>query len=121
MFTKMDETNVDKWKKHFDDLANKFGQSIKANDYFDVRHFRAMQEIVSRIIKETQANLIVDVGCGNGVFSEMAATERTVYGIDISSAMLKYAVQKGLKCIQSNALELPLRSDSSDITLFIGV
>lgn len=108
-----------KWRKHFDDLATKYGGSIRSNNYYNENLFWSMQSIVSTFLEKNRVNVIVDVGCGNGAFSENYCLNNDVYGVDISGMMLSHARNKGLHPIQSDALFLPLISDFSDVTLCI--
>lgn len=110
---------MDKWRKHFDELALKFGGSVKSNNYYNENHAWSMNSIVSSFLEKNRTNIIVDVGCGNGFFSENYCLNNVVYGIDISGIMLRHAKNKGLHPIQSDALSMPLISDFSDMTLCI--
>ena len=112
---------MDKWRKYFDEQAAKFGGSIKANDYYDNRQFWHMHNVVLNIIKTNNTQIISDVGCGNGTFTESFARNNVVYGIDFSFIMLQHARLKGLLPIQSDALFLPLMSDFSDVTICSGM
>jgi len=110
---------MNKWRKHFDELALKFGSSIKSNDYYDEEHFWSMHNIIMEFMNKNNVNIITDIGCGNGSFSVNYTQGRTVLGVDISGVMLHHAMEKGLQCIQSDALFLPLKNNFSDMTLCI--
>ena len=114
-------SNTEKWRSRYDERAEKYGNSAKANDYHDYRQFKILQSIAGSILKGAENQKILDIGCGNGSMSEPIAKKNTVYGLDFSSGMLKVAQKKNIIPLSSNALHLPLADKSIDATFCFGL
>ncbi len=112
---------MNKWRKRFDELGVKYGDTLQANDHKAEKVFWKTQNLVANIIKENNSKIIVDVGCGNGIFSKGISTQGNVYGVDFSFNMLLRAKNKGLRSVQADALHLSLKSVVSDTTLCMGM
>ena len=74
--------------------------------------------------KSGKNNLLLDVGCGNGLFTiPMADIFNFVVGIDISKAMIKRCKEKrnNLNFIMASATDLPLRDHLFDAVLSLSL
>jgi SAM-dependent methyltransferase len=60
------------------------------------------------------AKSVLDVGCGNGVFTNLLETNRFKVGLDLSRIALEHVTAQRL---QANATRLPFADDSFDATL----
>lgn len=75
------------------------------------RRFRGNEEKIKEKLKRylpyfSHADHILDIGCGRGEFIELLQQEgKQAEGIDISESMLRIAIEKGLKCFESDALQ----------------
>jgi ubiquinone/menaquinone biosynthesis C-methylase UbiE len=61
--------------------------------------------------------LMLDVGCGHGMFSRDWTQQNRVVGVDFALNMLKLARQNGLDVYHADAKALPLADDQFDIVL----
>jgi malonyl-CoA O-methyltransferase len=78
------------------------------------------EEMLARLDWVTlQPKVIVDLGCGTGEMSSKLQTrypEANVVALDLSSGMIEFAKQKNHgNCINADAGQLPLRSQSVDL------
>ncbi len=112
---------MNKWKKYFDKKVETYGNGSKSNDYADEKAYKNLRNVVDFVIQEYNPLQIVDIGCGNGMFSQNFASDRAVFGIDFSHHMLKHAKTRNLKSIRSNAIFLPMKSNFSDLTINMGM
>jgi ubiquinone/menaquinone biosynthesis C-methylase UbiE len=110
-----------KWRSHYNQRAEKYGASAKANDYRDLRQFKILQKITGKIFWQHKNQHILDVGCGNGSISKLIAKENIVYGLDLSLEMLKVAQDRNLIPLSSNALHLPVCDKTVDSTICFGL
>ena len=75
------------------------------------QRFRGDEETVKEKLKQylpyfSHRDHILDIGCGRGEFLELLQQEgKQAQGIDISDSMLRIAMEKGLKCRESDALQ----------------
>lgn len=80
---------------------------------------------VDRTLKDLNLSKakVIDVGCGSGIFSNLAASMNyQVLGMDISHNAVKvlnkrYKKNKNLKFLQATAEKIPARSKSADLIL----
>lgn len=62
--------------------------------------------------------VLVDVGCGAGLFAPHVAAKRyTHVGVDITGSALELARQHGVVAIKGDALSLPLPSNAADVVV----
>jgi ubiquinone/menaquinone biosynthesis C-methylase UbiE len=76
---------------------------------------RLKEEYILEHMKPQKGDTILDVGCGNGFFSNLFSSKKDckVVGIDFSLRSLKVANKwYGGKYVQGNALELPFKRGS---------
>jgi demethylmenaquinone methyltransferase / 2-methoxy-6-polyprenyl-1,4-benzoquinol methylase len=80
---------------------------------------RWRRALVSRL-RIVKADVVLDLACGTGDFSEMALRRRaTVIGLDFAGVMLMQAKQRvpGVALVQSDAQGLPLADECVDVVL----
>lgn len=71
----------------------------------------ALAEPLSELLNPRWGELLLDLGCGDGVLTEkIAGCGGTVYGIDASSAQLKAAKKKGLQVLVMDGEQLCFKS-----------
>ena len=71
----------------------------------------ALGEPLLELLNPKSGELVLDLGCGDGVLTEkIAAHGATVYGIDASSAQLKAAKRKGLQVLVMDGQQLCFKS-----------
>ena len=59
------------------------------------------------------SGLCLDLGCGTGLFLDMlAATGRTVIGLDLSADQLRFAARRSAQVVQADATALPFANDT---------
>lgn len=107
------------WLQHSNNSAALFGNSIKAHQYYSVWLFRCMQAYVFGLIKETHVLQILDVGCGNGLFSKPLCQRHDVIGLDMSQPMLAIAHNNGLRPINALAEAIPVVDNCFDVVLCV--
>ncbi len=72
-------------------------------------------ELVMQMLEPQPGELMLDAGCGTGVFSaEIAAGGAGLIGVDLSEVMLGYARRKGLDLAAADMLRLPFADASFD-------
>ena len=79
--------------------------------------------VISLNKKMLKGPIIIDLGCGDGVFSEAAFEGFQIAGIDISKNAVKYAKKREVyrSIILADARFLPFRSNSVDTIISISV
>ncbi len=82
------------------------------------------QNLILELLQPRTDELILDAGCGTGVFTRSVfAQGAQVVGLDISAPMLKYArrilATDGFKPVIANMLALPFRDARFDKTLSV--
>ncbi len=73
--------------------------------------------MVCVLIPKRSNPIILDVGCGNGLFSSGWAGDHQVAGLDFSHNLLMLATQKGLKVFMGDIHSLPFASDQFDVVV----
>lgn len=80
-------------------------------------------KLVLKMLKPESGELILDAGCGTGVFtSDIVENGASVIGLDVSRPMLKKAIQKikhGFSCVCADMLHLPFHNNTFDKTISI--
>jgi ubiquinone/menaquinone biosynthesis C-methylase UbiE len=104
----MDEL-FDKWPEEYDRwFKTPIGNLVKKYE----------TEIVLSLLKPSPREIILDAGCGTGIFTfDLLSCGAYVTGLDISFSMLKNAKSKGqtsFRVLQGNMLNLPFRDCSFD-------
>ena len=99
-----------------------------AKSEHDFWWYRGMRAIFFRIVephlKERRVRRALEAGCGTGYFSRLLQAERLlpVVPIDLGWEGLRHARSMGVERLtQANALELPFRAGSFDLTLSLDV
>jgi len=116
------DTNLNRWKDHFDGRAEALGRSPLANDHFTHRSFTITQRIVLEQIEGQQGKTILDIGCGNGLFMQPLLDSYHVYGIDISDKMCALSRSVGYREVLHNDCEnIGFDKDFFDVTVSVGI
>jgi ubiquinone/menaquinone biosynthesis C-methylase UbiE len=105
------------WEDYFSRLSQKKGDSEGANGYISRKNFHFVRDRLLRIIGRVRNQVILDVGCGTGHFSQSLGRHNLLVGVDISLEMLAYAKRKGLAVVQSSGKRLPFEAASFDLTI----
>lgn len=91
---------------------NEIKEKISPFQYSDFeKRFRGSSDTIKENLKKyipffKGAQNVIDIGCGRGEFIQLLKNEGvSAEGIDISDSMLKEAREKGLNCINKDALE----------------
>lgn len=97
---------------------------VKARDeFFKKDPYRCLKETIISLIKKYQPEVIVDVGCGEGYYTNAIAEafEGQVYGFDMSKHALKKAGRdsKRVAYFAANLFYLPLEDRSADLVYSI--
>lgn len=106
--------DIDKKRK----LKNRYDATAEIYD----RRYRDIQRRKFQAILEDlgEAQRILDVGCGTGLFiDELAREKQRIVGVDFSSEMLKVAKERteNLNLISADADKLPFRDESFDAVM----
>lgn len=107
------------WCEHSNKKAIRFGHSIKAHDYHSERVFRMTQSYIVNLFKGQQNLRILDIGCGNGMFTAPLAGKHQVVGVDVSTNMLRLAKMNLHRPVNALAEALPFADNSFDAVLCI--
>jgi len=94
---------------------------------FDITRRKPWDECIDFINKIKKDSIILDIGCGNGRHLIPCSKKiKKVIGLDISSELLKIVKEKiekdkiyNVDLINSDAVNIPIKSDSIDSVLFI--
>ncbi|ATG77414.1 putative RNA methyltransferase [Pseudoalteromonas sp. 1_2015MBL_MicDiv] len=86
-------------------------------------YYGFLQENLSDIISNISANTIIDLGCGEGFYTQAIAskTNAVVYGVDISKSAVKYAAKRYSNCNFSVASisQAPFESQFADVLVSV--
>ena len=102
------------WHENSEQQAKKYGNTIDAHDYLNPSVFRLTQRYIVDLFAGRENLRILDVGCGNGLFTEPLNERNQVFGIDVSIGMLSLAGQNGTVPIRALAEKLPFKDNSFD-------
>ncbi len=105
------------WEDYFRRVSEKMGDSEAANSYFSLKNFHFVRDRLLRFIGSVRDQVILDVGCGTGHFSQSLARDNLLVGVDISLEMLVYARRKGLAVVQSSGKKLPFEAASFELVI----
>lgn len=113
----MDLNDIDYSKETWDKIAKSFDQTRK----------KPWKECIDFIDSNSESSVIADVGCGNGRHLIPCVKKcKMAIGLDLSIELLKIVQNKATKenienivLINSDALHLPIKSNSLDAVLFI--
>jgi len=110
-------TGVNEWQKFFEDKAtgperdtiSALEYNTSLQNYYIINAFR-------RICGNFQDGAIVlDAGCGNGLFWRKFLAPRPVIGVDYSLRMCELAAAKGMTAHQADILKLPFADAQFDL------
>jgi SAM-dependent methyltransferase len=110
-------STADEWHRKFDELAaGETGDTPAGLGFcFPVQHrylIEAFRQACGPIATDAR---VLDVGCGNGLFSAALSNSRVVAGVDFSLNMCLLARKRGLIAYQANALALPFAEAQFDL------
>ena len=109
--------NVD-LRETYEQKAAQEGETVKTVGYACQSHHQAMQQAFRVLLKDMpQGRTILDVGCGNGLFSAFWAGTHRMVGVDFSINMLKLARRNGLEVYHADANTLPFANDQFDAVI----
>lgn len=91
-------------------------------EFLQLGHYQFLRDALLEEIKQLPHNNLIDLGCGEGYYTNFIETELTdsrVYGVDISKAAVKYAAKRNKQvhyCVATNA-HIPFADNYSDLIL----
>lgn len=122
MYFRMKQTTVNKaLKDSYDRSALSFGKNFRASGYHSSLSLKQHLAAILKHLTPLQHALILDAGCGPGIYSRGLASNNTVIGLDLSGEMTRLAAQSGLHSVQGNLEALPFARNSFDIVLMAEV
>ena len=85
------------------------------NDYYDF-----MRKKVAQIVEERQADVLLDIGCGQGYYTSVLPAKEK-YGMDLSKEAVSYAARhdRNTQYIVGSIYEIPLQDESVDVVTSI--
>lgn len=107
----------DEWRKFFEGKATApDGDTTRAVAYsFSIQH-RYIVDGFRKLCDGLPASaLILDVGCGNGLFWQALFPDRPVIGVDYSLGMCRLAKAHGMQVYQADGRALPFAENQFDL------
>lgn len=84
-------------------------------------NFFQTKKNICELLRQTQFDKFLDLGCGSGIFSDLVLLEK-YYGIDINFDFIQFAHKKSKKkFLLTEIKNLPFKSGQIDIILINGV
>lgn len=101
-----------KVKKYYDTFSSQYDTNRTG------KYFSFINEMESQtVIRYGEDKKILEVGCGTGlILNKVNKLAKLSVGIDISEKMLNIASRKGLNITLADAVNLPFKDESFDIT-----
>lgn len=101
-------------------IRNAFSQAADDYDLLTSLHQEIGRELYKKVIKEKNAEVILDIGMGTGWMThwiKFFLPASNVVGIDFADGMIKQANEKydDFKIVQANALHMPFKNNTFDI------
>ena len=109
------------WKNHFEERARKLGDLPQACDHKDRIAFFSTKDALKKLLRDVRSKKILDVGCGNGLLMDFLINHNEIWGIDFSLSMLKIARERNIITVGGEASNIPLKSNTFDYVLGIGL
>jgi len=109
------------WKEYFNKKVEENKGDLGSSDYFNEKSFYMQRENTLKWLGNLEGKVILDAGCGVGLFSEPLVKNNEVYGADFAEKALEYAGKRGLKTICGDITKLPVENDKFDVVICIGV
>ena len=96
---------------------------VKARTRFlESGHYKHLRDAISKVFKEEDVKVLVDLGCGEGYYSNHFEKDvEEFYGFDLSKEAIRHASKKAMngKYAVANIFDLPLFDECSDAVLSI--
>lgn len=100
----MKNSREGKWEKYAREHTTRFDKGVRYS--------------IRKSLPETNTvRTILDVGCGSGEYTKILSNLGNTIASDISFIQCERLKKLGFKCIQADALHLPLKSNSFDLIL----
>ena len=110
------------WQETFDRLSSERShEDPTASDYPDRKSFDYRQLALNRWLNGQQNQLIIDVGCGPGLFTAPLCPTNEVIGLDGSGEMALAAAKNGLIAVRAPAYRIPFADATFSGALLIEV
>ena len=91
----MDNTPYEEWAARLDRLIKKYGVSMASRDGRTSLTEKESVPNRENALLESEKNLVLDLGCGTGILTEMMyAKGYDLIGVDVSEAMLDRAIKR---------------------------
>ena len=92
-----------------------------ADHFSETRHkpWPRVMEFLQGTVQEA-GSILVDVGCGNGKYLGHLNGVLQI-GLDYSRNLLNFVINKGCEAVRSDALSLPIKSETADACISIAV
>jgi len=108
---------TDRWLEFFESSANAPGSDTASGVGY---RFPIQQRYVIEAFRRLSGDLptsalVLDVGCGNGLFCESLFGDRPVVGVDYSLGMCRLAEARGMQVYQADARALPFAAAQFDL------
>ncbi|WP_166113374.1 putative RNA methyltransferase [Pseudoalteromonas sp. Z9A5] len=91
--------------------------------FLECGFYAFLQSALGQIINTLNADNIIDLGCGEGFYTQAIAanTQANVYGVDISKSAIKYAAKRYNNCHFSVASisQAPFKSQFADVLISV--
>lgn len=111
---------------HFGETAAGYADAYSDERSLSALFFLRRKAIVMSLLRFPKGSLILDIGCGPGIYAEVCVGQGLRYvGVDISEGMIREAQKRfghlpGVEFAVGNMQHLPFPSDSFDGLLCLG-
>jgi ubiquinone/menaquinone biosynthesis C-methylase UbiE len=108
---------INEWQKFFEEKASgPRGDTISALEYNTSLQNHYIISAFCRICRNLpQGAIVLDAGCGNGLFWKKFLAPRPIVGVDYSLHMCELAQAKGMTAYQADILKLPFADEQFDL------
>ncbi len=88
--------------------------------YYQANH-KILLSLIARYTKKNSNNIILDAGCGTGLFAKKLSQFGTVTGIDIHPHALSFSRRRGVRVRKASVESIPFKDNTFDIVASIDV